>query len=220
MMSQEKLLSEMLGYLEYKNNVRRHYKKNQEVEYRYGVIGETINTIIDGELETTFTIPDDGIKYIVIKNIKSEFQEEYVVKEEKFKVRYDIIEEPNDTYGRAMAKGEIVGIIANHSIIYHIFGGVYNKEKDRREAKFVASWGEEMLLVEGDIIALPYPAMNEVYRIERKAFESTYEPCYRDIGDCICGISDILYGNTGTDKLKLLKEFRQKLVESFTLESQ
>ena len=43
-----------------------------------------------------------------------------------------------------------------------------------KAGRFMASWGEEMLVEEGDILAVPHPNGGEVYRIEQKAFEQTY----------------------------------------------
>ena len=40
--------------------------------------------------------------------------------------------------------------------------------------KFTASWGSDMLIAPDDYLATPYPAANEIYRIEAGAFASTY----------------------------------------------
>ena len=40
--------------------------------------------------------------------------------------------------------------------------------------KFIAPWGNEMAMEVGDWVASPYPAANQVYRIEKIAFANTY----------------------------------------------
>jgi hypothetical protein len=39
---------------------------------------------------------------------------------------------------------------------------------------FVASWGEEMVIKKGDMLATTIPEMSEVYRIAAKEFNATY----------------------------------------------
>lgn len=191
MKTQQEVLKIMQQYLADKQNTRRHYKKYKEVDFRYGVIGETINTIIEGELETTFTIPDDDNSYIVIRNKSTECKEEYVINIKKFLLRYDKISEPTgEVYGVAQAKGEIVGVEVDHSLLCDL-GAYYGQRYNRYQANFIASWGEELLLLCGDIMALPYPSLDEVYRIEKGAFESTYKPVYKGLGDVMWGLMDI-----------------------------
>lgn len=43
-----------------------------------------------------------------------------------------------------------------------------------KAGKFVAPWGEDMIVEEGDLLAVPHPKGGEVYRIEQKAFAQTY----------------------------------------------
>ena len=41
---------------------------------------------------------------------------------------------------------------------------------------FTAPWGEPMAVQPGDYLAATLPQLAEIYRIERSAFASTYQP--------------------------------------------
>ncbi|QDJ96388.1 hypothetical protein Xoosp13_202 [Xanthomonas phage Xoo-sp13] len=138
------------------------FKKTGTFDARKGKAGELIVTTIDGEDETKKTVKDGEI---VVKGPKGEM---YVISETKFRERYEVDEDPTDSYKKYKTKGLIRA--------YEYKGNTI---------KFMASWDEEMLCKSGDYLATPISSKDddsvpEVYRIERSVFDETYKPLKDD----------------------------------------
>ena len=123
---------------------------------RPATIEEKIDTITSDGKETTNTAKEGDF---VVKNPTGE---EYIIKGDLFKKRYDYVGTTDfrsdgkwETY---KAKGKCRAIVWEHE-----------------QMSFVASWGEEMVIKKGDMLATTIPEMNEVYRIAAKEFDATYE---------------------------------------------
>lgn len=104
-----------------------------------------IDTIIDGKTETTNTAKKGDY---ILTGSKGE---KYVLSPQKFEQRYTMTSD-----GRAKTKP------------------VQTKAKKYKgpTMKFMASWGEEMILESGDFII---NNNGEYYRIEKEAFHNTYK---------------------------------------------
>lgn len=122
---------------------------------------ETVLTIVSGKLET---MKQAKAGDIVIRNIiLGGSAETYIMSKEKFENRYSVVDNTSlfiDGYlwYKATAKGQV-------------FASMYKGDT----FKFTASWGEEMICNDGDYIARPVDGdINDVYRIEKDAFDKTY----------------------------------------------
>jgi hypothetical protein len=137
------------------------YKKTGKVQARRAVPGEMIATVIDGTIETVNTAREDDV---VILNPGGE---EYILTTEKFEARYT---GPTLGYDYASFKAT---------------GTTYAVKWTHGDAKFDASWGETMIISNGDMLCSPDETPDgDLYRIERKAFRDTYkkvEPDARDV---------------------------------------
>lgn len=138
------------------------YKKKGKVLWRPSEEGETILTIINGELET-FKVCKFG--EIIIRNFTiGGGAETYVVPRSKFDSRYDTSDPTTHNIdGVRWGVAQAIGIVQ----AFQYFGD---------EKIFEAPWGEDMILRSGDWIARPYPADDplDVYRIEEKQMLVTY----------------------------------------------
>jgi hypothetical protein len=134
----------------------KEYQKFATVLARKGKEGEAIETHTSDGLETKNTAKSDS--YIVKNGTGA--QEEYIIEAPKFEKRYRLIKMQQDGWGLYQATGECKGILY--------------KGKD---FKFIASWGEEMVCKNGDMIVttLPLSKDGEVYRIAIKEFKETYK---------------------------------------------
>ena len=129
-----------------------NFQKKGEVLARKAVEGEKINTIIDGELETTNVAKKGDV---VVKGVKDE---EYIMSKEKFDNRYSG-GEVGDAFSTFKAKGK-----------------TWAMEYVGKPIEFVASWGEKMILKTGDFLCNPEKDKpGDLYRIEKSAFNQTYE---------------------------------------------
>jgi hypothetical protein len=128
------------------------------MQARKGKPGEYVETIIDGELETTRTVGENEVV------IRGPAGEDYVVSITKFHMRYDVDKELTDNFQGY----EATGIIRAFEYVGQPF-------------TFIASWGEEMICKPGDFLATPAAStedmnVHEIYRIERGVFDTTYTP--------------------------------------------
>ena len=129
-----------------------NFQKKGEVLARKAIEGEKINTIIDGELETTNVAKKGDV---VVKGVKDE---EYIMSKEKFDNRYSG-GEVGDAFSTFKAKGK-----------------TWAMEYVGKPIEFVASWGEKMILKTGDFLCNPEKDKpGDLYRIEKSAFNQTYE---------------------------------------------
>jgi hypothetical protein len=133
----------------------RDFYKTGLVLVRRAKPGEYIETWTADGLETTnYAKPGD----FVLKNLQTEYQEEYVVTEDMFFKRYKFFYFSDDDHAVYMPTGKI------RAAIYY-----------GEELSFIAKWGRPMVLKTGDYIVSPYPTLDEIYRIAGKEFYETYE---------------------------------------------
>lgn len=129
----------------------RLYQKTGEVEARIAKTGEMIATVIDGEIETINYALDGNV---VVKNPSGE---EYILTRGKFDSRYRG-PEPDDEYQT-----------------YEATGTTYAVEWTHGPGEFKASWGEMMIINDGDYLCSVTKAPDgDLYRIEAEAFATTY----------------------------------------------
>jgi len=131
----------------------RHYQKKGQVDIRPAVVGEKIETVIDGEHETVNTAATGDY---VARGLKGEL---YIVKPDVLAKRYGEPLTPPDRegYRRYPAKGDFYGF-----------------RYEGKPFKFVAPWKEQMIANPGDYIGTGALSSKEYYRIEKNAFAATY----------------------------------------------
>jgi hypothetical protein len=128
----------------------KDYAKFTEIKVRRAIPGELIVTITRDGIETQNTAKENDF---VVTNLGGS-REEYILTEDKLYKRYSKVEGEGDIW---KAKGECKAL-----------------EYTGEPMQFEASWGEAMFLKPGDMICSPLPDLNEVYRIARAEFDSTY----------------------------------------------
>lgn len=122
---------------------------------RRAIPGEYIETWTADGLETTnFANKFD----FVLKNLQTEYQEEYIVSEEMFFKRYKFFYFTDDVHAVYIPTGKVLAAI--------YFG---------EDTSFIANWGRPMALKSGDFLVSPYPGLKEIYRIAAKEFFETYQ---------------------------------------------
>ncbi len=123
---------------------KEYTKKDLFFDFELVEEPKEVITMIDDKQETKNTAkPGDYI-------ITGSKGEQYVLSSDKFKSRYDIVD--------GKAKTKPVKILA--------------KEWNIDNLEFVASWGEKMIIENGDFLV---NNNGEFYRIEKGAFHNTYE---------------------------------------------
>ncbi|KAL1528098.1 hypothetical protein AB1Y20_009463 [Prymnesium parvum] len=161
--SQQQLKAEWVPRLCHEGKV---YEKFLEMHARHLESEGTLDTLIDGELETTnkYQVGD-----MMIHGTQGE---RYVMKPDNFAARY-WADQPRPTDDPSLAaegfqlfrpRGKIWALQLSREDVYQHFP----------EGKFIAPWGSEMLFAANDFLATPYPDCNEIYRIEEKAFHAMY----------------------------------------------
>jgi hypothetical protein len=134
------------------NNVRT-YRKKQTVAIRPAVADEVVETVIDGERETV-NIAKSG-DYVV----RGAQGEQYII----------------DSQTRAERYGAPVGTPQPDGYReYEARGSVHAFRYDGEPFKFVAPWGEDMIVNPGDYIGTPQIGSDHFYRIEKNAFAESY----------------------------------------------
>ena len=138
------------------NNVKK-YKKVSEVFARPAIDGEKIITIINGEEET---VNIAGKNDVVIQSLGKN-KEEYIIDEYKFQDRYDLLENEDN--------------IPEGFKRYRSKGFCYAFKYSGESVHFIAPWGEDMLLKDGDyIVSTDLYELDDIYRIEKDVFKETY----------------------------------------------
>lgn len=136
------------------NEAGKIYRKYALIFARPAKENEYIETWTADGLETTNYAKKDDL---IVKNLQTEFQEEYIIPEDMFYKRYiKLYDDGNGSICKPIGKIK--------ATIYH-----------GEDTEFVAKWGRLMILKTGDFIVSPYPDFQEVYRIARKEFFETYE---------------------------------------------
>lgn len=141
------------------------FKKVAKVYARPAVPGERVETIVQSGLETVATATENQTLILA----QTEAQERYLVKNDKFKLRYKPIYEslPRDLSDQGFLCYQGIGMVM----------AVKAKtlmDSDTEEAFFVASWGEKMRCQADDYIAFPVGSPKEIYRIAKAEFDQTY----------------------------------------------
>ena len=128
----------------------KDYTKFTEIKVRKAKPGELIETFTSDGKETQNAANENDF---VVTNLGGS-GEEYILPADKLHKRYFNVE--GDIW---KAKGECKAL-----------------EYTGKPMHFTAIWGEAMALKPGDMICSPLPDLNEVYRIARAEFFSTYAP--------------------------------------------
>ncbi|MFT7603394.1 MAG: hypothetical protein ACI8VT_000961 [Saprospiraceae bacterium] len=137
------------------------YKKSKAVFARKAKPGERINSITSDGFETTNTAKEGGF---VVKN-QTTAQELYIVGGDKFKERYEFLEETEDGFAIYKAKGKVIAIQITKNFLKEM--------KFEKKFLFIAPWDEEVVVKKDDFLVCP-PDYSEIYRIARKEFFETY----------------------------------------------
>jgi hypothetical protein len=128
------------------------YKKVGVTKARLAQQGERIETVVDGKVETTNTANAEDV---VLKGPKGE---EYIISGDKFRARYA---------GPSLT---------DEFQSYHPTGTTYAVEWSNGPARFKASWGEMMIIEDGDFLCSPTEVpQGDLYRVEGEVFDQTYE---------------------------------------------
>ena len=130
------------------------YKKYALIYARPANEKEYIETWTADGLETTNYAEKDDF---IVKNLQTEYQEEYIIPRAMFYKRYVKL------YDHDLGA------------VYKPIGKVKAAIYQGSDTEFVAKWGRLMILKTGDFIVSPFPDFQEVYRIARKEFFETYE---------------------------------------------
>lgn len=133
----------------------KSYRKFAVVTARQGTLGEVVVTKMKNGLEETRnTIGVDELGNLdwIITNPDGE---EYVVKDKKFKERYEVLDASANTY---QPKKEVNYFIQT----------TYN-------LTFTAPWGEEMTIKKGGYLNITN--IREIYGIQKDEFLNTYKEC-------------------------------------------
>lgn len=158
MWTQEQIKELMLPILK---NEGKQYEKFLPVIAKVATKIETIQTITSDGLETQNTAqPGD----IIVQN-QTQAGEKYIMQNEKFHARYELLETLEGDFARYKPTGKAIGIE-----ITPRFAKQHNLELP---FEFMASWGAPMILKENDFLVSPLD-FRSVYRIARKEFFETY----------------------------------------------
>jgi hypothetical protein len=131
----------------------RRYRKAANVAIRPAVPGEVVETWIDGQRETVNTAKAGDY---VVRGVKGE---QYVITASVLESRY----------GPAQTEATAEGYRQ-----YAATGTCYAFRHDGEPFRFVASWGEEMIVNPGDYIGTTDLGSDHFYRIEQDTFAATY----------------------------------------------
>lgn len=153
---------EMLTYfLSEPSNFLTRYKKKSLIKAKKAEIGELVKTITADGLETINTAQEGDW---LVEN-QTTGKECYLIKDEIFEKKYELIQSLEHGWGSYRPKGVI-----------------YAKQVDEEELKkmgsaesfqFETSWKEPTVLKPGDYLAVPMDK-SEIYRIAQKEFGETY----------------------------------------------
>jgi hypothetical protein len=143
----------------------RVFAKTAKIHAKCAAASGTLETFIKGQKETSKAYrPGDYI-------VQGPSGERYCVDGDAFHQRYAHAFEP------AQSKP----LQAEGFRLYSAIGRVWAHQLGEEECtlsfpagKFMAAWGEPMVVAQRDWIVTPHPAANEVYRIEVDAFAETY----------------------------------------------
>jgi hypothetical protein len=139
------------------------------VRARPATPGELVETYTSDGKETQKRAEEDDV---VVWNT-TEAGEKYIISGKKFRARYTLIGPAEGSPGWSWYKA--IGRVKAIRFRYEMLDGMPVDLGKIKVFSFEASWGEQMVLKDGDMIATPLPQMNEIYRIAAKEFAETYE---------------------------------------------
>lgn len=152
MKNQQEMMREYLPLLDENGWI---YDKFTEVEARIAVPGEKVITeTSDGKETENIAKPGD----FVVRNL-TKAREQYILSSEKLAVRYLRIENKETKLPWRR---------------YKAIGSIRAMQYRGESVKFIAAWGEEMQLHDGDMLCMPLPKKDEIYRVAAKEFSETY----------------------------------------------
>mmetsp|Transcript_869 Transcript_869/g.2809 ORF Transcript_869/g.2809 Transcript_869/m.2809 type:complete len:163 (+) Transcript_869:189-677(+) len=134
-----------------------------------------ITTVTSDGVETTNMLQEGDWLVMAVP-----MGEEYVVKPDKFAARYgeDKPSEPKEANGRSPDELTPQGFHYYPALGKVLRHQVTSQDIETRfpSGRFMAPWGESMVVNSGDSLVIPFPSASEIYRIGAAEFEATYEP--------------------------------------------
>ncbi len=137
------------------------YIKSKQIKAREAREGEIIITITQDGIETKNRAKSGDF---IVEN-QTNAKEQYIVSREKFRQRYIVDKKHDNEWSIFKPIGRIIAIQLTDKIIYEL--GL------KREFNIMASWGEKMVVKQGDMLVVPLD-FSEVYRIAKQEFSETY----------------------------------------------
>lgn len=154
------------------------HKKFGKVFLKKATAGEVVETIINGKVETSNTVPGEGTFWI--SRADTTAQEKLVLPDAKRRKLYSL-----EPAGGACNQADEEGFAGPYFplgrvLALQITSGMIDQFFP--DGKFVASWGSEMAVAEKDFLVAPAPpgdtgmpeTLTEIYRIEQSMFVQTY----------------------------------------------
>ncbi len=157
LISQEEMMAKLLPLL--KEAVV--YEKFTEIEARQAQAGEVIQTKTSDGLETQNTAQKGDY---IVRNL-TDAKEQYIIKSDKFELRYKYLNDADGDFKRYQAIGEIKAIVVSDVVLDML--------NAKQEFYFMAPWGEKMIAKKDDYLVSPRD-YSEIYRIAAKEFFETY----------------------------------------------
>ncbi len=154
------LLTHILPIIQSKGKI---YQKSGDVQATLAKGGEIIRTITSSGLETSNTANKGDF---IVTNLKTKAKESYILSPDKFQNRYKKIKTISRGTGIYSPKGKVRAISISTSLAKTM------KWKDQFYIQ--ASWGENQYVEKGDYLVCPL-SNDEIYRIGKKEFKSTYK---------------------------------------------
>lgn len=165
--TQQEMIEIWTGRLQVKSNM---FRKEVKVKAKVAEEGGELETVVDGVVETTkaysagdvIVVNPGGERYSMSKAIFD--KRYYLCAIEECKEKDSVAAPDGDGFVVYSAKGKVWATAVTGTDMQSHFP----------KGSFIASWGSEMKVSEGDMLAMPCPDGGEVYRIEQGAFNSTY----------------------------------------------
>jgi hypothetical protein len=136
-------------------------KKTKPVDARPARDGEVVVTVIAGEGKETQNTAGAGDW--VVRNRSTAGREEYIVKADKFRERYESTGKPatKDGWREFRPLGKVVRFFV--------------VKPEHGEFTFTAPWGEPMVAKPGDAIVQDPTRPDDIYRVAAASFACTYD---------------------------------------------
>jgi len=159
MIKQKDFLDLILPLIKEKGKTYRKFKKTFA---RKAKEGEVITTVTSDGAETTNKAKEGDF---IIKN-QTGAGEMYIISGKKFNQRYQFLATTKNEFSEYKPVGRILAVEMNEDDLNNL--GLPG------EFKFMATWGEGMVVKANDYLATPLD-QGEIYRIARKEFFETYQ---------------------------------------------